>query len=96
MLCDSAITISGIMIAMLDWRGISMSNNITPEKLAYSIEELSALTTLSKPKIRKDIRNGKLDSLKKGSRRLILKDEAIRYLNSDDSPNEEEKQSADK
>jgi excisionase family DNA binding protein len=69
-----------------------MSNNITTEKLAYSIEELSALTTLSKPKIRKDIRNGKLESLKKGSRRLFLKDEAIRYLNADDSPNAEEKQ----
>lgn len=73
-----------------------MSNNITSEKLAYSIEELSALTTLSKPKIRKDIRNGKLESLKKGSRRLILKDEAIRYLNADDSPNAEAKQAEGK
>lgn len=73
-----------------------MSNNITSEKLAYSIEELSALTTLSKPKIRKDIRNGKLGSLKKGSRRLILKDEAIRYLNADDSPNAEAKQAEGK
>lgn len=69
-----------------------MSNNITPGKLAYSIEELAAMTTLSKPKIRKDIRNGKLETLKKGSRRLILKDEAIRYINADDSPNAEEKQ----
>jgi excisionase family DNA binding protein len=73
-----------------------MSNNITSEKLAYSIEELSALTTLSKPKIRKDIRNGKLESLKKGSRRLILKDEAIRYLNVDDSPISQEKQAEDR
>lgn len=73
-----------------------MSNNITSEKLAYSIEELSALTTLSKPKIRKDIRNGKLESLKKGSRRLILKDEAIRYLNMDDSPSSQEKQAEDR
>jgi excisionase family DNA binding protein len=73
-----------------------MSNNITSEKLAYSIEELSALTTLSKPKIRKDIRNGKLESLKKGSRRLILKDEAIRYLSADDSPHSQEKQVEDR
>lgn len=73
-----------------------MSNNITSEKLAYSIEELSSLTTLSKPKIRKDIRNGKLESLKKGSRRLVLKDEAIRYLNADDSPNAGAKQADDR
>lgn len=55
------------------------------EKLAYSIEELSELSTLSVPKIRKDIRNGKLESKKKGTRRIILRDEAIRYLSTDDS-----------
>ncbi|MBK9174722.1 MAG: helix-turn-helix domain-containing protein [Chloracidobacterium sp.] len=49
------------------------------EKLAYSIEELAELSTLSVPKIRKDIRNGKLESKKKGTRRIILRDEAIRY-----------------
>ena len=63
---------------------MSMDNYITTEKLAYSIEELAALSTLSAPKIRKDIRNGKLVSLKKGSRRIILRDEAMRYLNTDD------------
>ncbi len=56
------------------------------EKLAYSIEELAELSTLSVPKIRKDIRNGKLESKKKGTRRIILRDEAIRYLSTDDSP----------
>ena len=61
-----------------------MSNYITLEKLAYSIEELSELSTLSAPKIRKDIRNGKLASKKKGSRRIILRDEALRYLEADD------------
>lgn len=55
------------------------------EKLAYSIEELSELSTLSVPKIRKDIRNRKLESKKKGTRRIILRDEAIRYLSTDDS-----------
>ena len=60
------------------------------EKLAYSIEELAALSTLSAPKIRKDIRNGKLDSKKKGSRRIILKDEAMRYLSSDDDDDSSE------
>lgn len=55
------------------------------EKLAYSIEELSELSTLSVPKIRKDIRNGKLESKKKGTRRIILRDEAIRYLSTDDN-----------
>jgi excisionase family DNA binding protein len=61
------------------------------DKFAFSIEELAMLTTLSAPKIRKDIRTGKLKSLKKGSRRLILKDEAIRYINVDDSNESEEK-----
>ena len=62
-----------------------MNNDITSEKLAFSIEELAALSTLSAPKIRKDIRNGKLESKKKGSRRIILREEVMRYLNSDDS-----------
>lgn len=57
---------------------------LAEEKLAYSIDELAALSTLSAPKIRKDIRNGKLDSKKKGSRRIILRDEAMRYLSTDD------------
>lgn len=61
------------------------------EKLAYSIEELAALSTLSAPKIRKDIRNGKLISKKKGSRRIILRDEAVRYLNTDDISHDSEK-----
>ena len=61
------------------------------DKFAFSIEELATLTTLSKPKIRKDIREGKLKSLKKGTRRLILRDEAIRYINVDDAAGPEEK-----
>ncbi|HMS09031.1 MAG: helix-turn-helix domain-containing protein [Acidobacteria bacterium] len=61
-----------------------MDNHITTEKLAYSIEELATLSTLSAPKIRKDIRNGKLASMKKGSRRIILREEAMRYLSTDD------------
>jgi hypothetical protein len=65
-----------------------MRDHVTTEKFAFSIEELSSLTTLSEPKIRKDIRNGKLKSQKKGSRRIILRDEAIRYLNSDDEDNQ--------
>jgi len=65
-----------------------MRDYITTEKFAFSIEELSVLTTLSQPKIRKDIRNGKLKSMKKGSRRIILRDEAVRYLNSDDGDEE--------
>lgn len=65
-----------------------MRDYITTEKIAFSIEELSSLTTLSQPKIRKDIRNGKLKSQKKGSRRIILRDEAMRYLNSDDEDNQ--------
>jgi len=68
----------------LDAEGMYMDNHITTEKLAYSIEELATLSTLSAPKIRKDIRNGKLASMKKGSRRIILREEAMRYLSTDD------------
>jgi len=35
------------------------------EKLAYSIEKLAELSTLSVPKIRKDIRNGKLEKARR-------------------------------
>ncbi|NOT46587.1 MAG: helix-turn-helix domain-containing protein [Acidobacteria bacterium] len=62
-----------------------MDNYITIEKLAYSIDALANLSTLSAPKIRKDIRNGKLSSTKKGSRRIILRDEVMRYLSSNDA-----------
>ena len=61
-----------------------MSDYTATDKFAFSVEELSFLTTLSQPKIRKDIRTGKLKSTKKGSRRLILREEAIRYLNADE------------
>lgn len=68
-----------------------MNEHAITDKFAFSIEELAMLTTLSAPKIRKDIREGRLKSLKKGTRRLILKDEAIRYINADDSIDTEEK-----
>lgn len=68
-----------------------MSEYALTDKFAFSIEELAMLTTLSAPKIRKDIRTGKLKSLKKGSRRLILKDEAVRYINADDADETQEK-----
>ncbi len=38
---------------------------LTTERLASSIEELAALSTLSAPMIRKDIRNGQLTIKKK-------------------------------
>ncbi|MBV6494959.1 MAG: hypothetical protein JFAIHJKO_00058 [Pyrinomonadaceae bacterium] len=66
------------------------------DRFAFSIEELAMLTALSAPKIRKDIREGRLKSLKKGRRRLILKDEAVRYINEDDSVEQEEKQAEDR
>ena len=79
------ITPLGTAVAISGAEVISMSNYIASEKLAYSVEELSELSTLSAPKIRKDIRNGKLASKKKGSRRIILRDEAMRYLNADET-----------
>lgn len=75
--------------------GFSMSEHVI-DRFAFSIEELAMLTALSAPKIRKDIREGRLKSLKKGRRRLILKDEAVRYINEDDSVEQEEKQAEDR
>ena len=66
------------------------------DRFAFSIEELAMLTALSAPKIRKDIREGRLKSLKKGRRRLILKDEAVRYINEDDAVEQEEQQAEDR
>ena len=53
------------------------------EKLAFTIKEAAIASTLSEPKIRKDIRSGTLRSRLVGTRRLILKADLIAYLNGD-------------
>ena len=57
-------------------------------KMAYSVEEISAQTTLSKAFLRNEIRAGKLKVKRCGRRVLILKDDFMDYLNGE---NQDEK-----
>ena len=50
-------------------------------KMAYSVEEISEQTTLSKAFLRNEIRAGKLKVKRCGRRVLILKDDFMNYLN---------------
>ncbi len=50
-------------------------------KLAYSVEQISEQTTLSKAFLRNEIRAGKLKVKRCGRRVLILKDDFMDYLN---------------
>jgi excisionase family DNA binding protein len=50
-------------------------------KIAYSVEEISEQTTLSKAFLRNEIRAGKLKVKRCGRRVLILKDDFMDYLN---------------
>ena len=60
---------------------IIMQTTITENKMAYSVEEMSELTTLSKAYLRNEIRAGRLKVKRCGRRVLILKDDFMNYLN---------------
>ena len=64
-----------------------MSVNVTEikDKLAYSVEEISEQTTLSKAFLRNEIRAGKLKVKRCGRRVLILKDDFMNYLNGENT-----------
>ena len=62
-----------------------MQKTVTQNKLAYSVEEISAQTTLSKAFVRNEIRAGKLKVKRCGRRVLILKDDFIDYLNGENT-----------
>lgn len=57
-----------------------MTETAAPEKLAYSIPELARATGLSVDSIYKAIRNQELVTKKFGSKPLILREEAERWL----------------
>ena len=61
--------------------GISEQQN----KLAYSVEQISEQTTLSKAFLRNEIRAGKLKVKRCGRRVLILKDDFMNYLNGENT-----------
>lgn len=53
----------------------------TMTKIAFSIEQISEMTTLSKGFLRKEIREGRLKARRYGRRVLIMNDEDLaRYL----------------
>jgi excisionase family DNA binding protein len=58
---------------------------LTQIKLAYSVEEISDQTTLSKAFLRNEIRAGKLKVKRCGRRVLILKDDFMNYLNGENT-----------
>ncbi len=57
----------------------------TQNKIAYSVEEISEQTTLSKAFLRNEIRAGKLKVKRCGRRVLILKDDFMDYLNGENT-----------
>ena len=59
----------------------TMAQESITNKLAYSVEEISEQTTLSKAFLRNEIRDGNLKVKRCGRRVLILKDDFMNYLN---------------
>jgi excisionase family DNA binding protein len=53
----------------------------TNERLAFSVEECAALTSISKAMLRKEIKAGRLKVKRAGRRVLILKSDFMNYLN---------------
>ncbi len=51
------------------------------DRLAYSVEECAALTSISKAMLRKEIKAGRLKVKRAGRRVLILKSDFMNYLN---------------
>ncbi len=61
---------------------MEMENTVlTNFKIAYSVDELSKQTTLSKAFLRNEIRAGNLKVKRCGRRVLIVKDDFMNYLN---------------
>ena len=56
------------------------SNNHLPEKLAYSIKEFCNATSIGRTKVYELISEGRLISVKLGSKTLITADEAQRFM----------------
>ncbi len=59
----------------------------TSNRLAYSVEECAALTSISKATLRKEIKAGRLKVKRAGRRVLILKDDFMNYLNEGENDN---------
>jgi len=60
----------------------------TNNRLAFSVEECAALTSIPKAMLRKEIKAGRLKVKRAGRRVLILKDDFMNYLNEGEKQNE--------
>lgn len=71
-------------------RNTMMQETITQNKMAYSVEEISAQTSLSKAFLRLEIKRGNLKSVRPGnSRRVIVTAAALeKYLNEGENKDE--------
>ncbi len=58
------------------------------QKLAYSVDEIAKLTSLSKPFLRNEIRAGRLKVNRFGSRVLVLSNFLEEYLTKGETKNE--------
>lgn len=56
----------------------------TNERLAFSVEECAALSSISKAMLRKEIKAGRLKVKRAGRRVLILKSDFMNYLDEGD------------
>lgn len=59
---------------------MNVTETTTPEKLAYSVAEAAERTSLSKPYLRNEIRDGNLKVKRFGRRVLILREDLQKYL----------------
>ncbi len=64
-------------------RNTAMQESVTQNKMAYSIEQISAQTSLSKAFLRLEIKRGNLKAVRPGnSRRVIITAKSLEdYLN---------------
>jgi excisionase family DNA binding protein len=60
----------------------------TSERLAFSVDECAALTSISKAMLRKEIKAGRLKVKRAGRRVLILKSDFMNYLNEGETNDE--------
>ena len=63
----------------------SMEQKTITSRIAYSVEQISEQTTLSKAFLRNEIRAGHLKVKRCGRRVLILKDDFMNYLNGENT-----------
>ncbi len=67
---------------------MSVTTIETNNRLAYSVEECAALTSISKAMIRKEIKAGRLKVKRAGRRVLILKSDFMNYLDEGETTDE--------